>query len=435
MYDEVGKAADDNVYLGWSIIKNTLGQGSGAVLEGFAILPSTAGEFEKQGGDNFFYLCRDSNYYHRTNSGQTKSGLITVFIPADEGLEGFIDEYGASVIDNPTPEQKAFIHHKMGAREYLLGEREHYLKDGTPEALEKYREQCRLYPLNFKECFITTGGGAGFNEIILDKRISELKFDDKITIVGDFIWKDGMNDIPNVIFSENPRGRFILSKQLPEGQANKKFFRDGVWWPISRTTFMAGADPFGFSEVEGKRLSNGAICVVERHNRIIDPEENDIMGWTTPSVVCDYSFRAAEVEEYCEDVLKACVYYGAVCNPESNIPAVREYFKRKGFSGYLYYMREEDGKYKKTAGWHMKDASGDTGLGLAVDFIQLHGHRQKHLELLQQCKDLRGKKDLKNKDLLVAFMSALIGIDNDYRSDDFTGGSTYNIENFFRKKR
>jgi hypothetical protein len=414
LFDEIGKVVLENVYQGWSVIKNTLGRGSGAVIGGFALMPSTAGEFEKEGGENFFNLLKESNYYERNNNGQTRSGLVAFFMPAYEGLEGFIDKHGRSVVETPTPEQAKFIHRKIGAREFLLNEREHYLKLGTPEALKKYREQQRLYPLCLKECFVSDGESIGFNTIILEKRISELRFMEKITATGNFVWAEGKDSY--VRWVDDPNGKWVVSKLLTDGRSNQRYYRDGMWWPTNKRFAMTCGDPFSFNETEGTRMSKGAILTVERWNSTLDPLSKSILDWETPRIICEYAYRESDTILFAEDCLLQSIYYGGMMNPESNNPLIREHFKRRGYGGYLHYMKNDQGQYNNTPGYHLKNQS-DKLLGLIADFIERHGHKCNHINVLKQCLDLRGKKDITNKDLVAALGGVFLGIDDDYRPE------------------
>jgi len=416
--EEPGKTKLDNIYFSWDKIKNTLAQGDGAEIVGFALYPSTAGEMEKDGGENYFYMCRDSNYYERVPSGSTKTGMVLIFIPGDEGLEGYIDEYGMSVTDTPTEEQAAFIKRKIGAREHILGGRLHYLQRMTPEGNEKYLEHCRLYPLSIKDCFATSGGGIGFNEIILDKRMGELRFDQTATRRGNFDWEDGVF-LGKVIWNDDPNGRWTVSKLLPDDKTNLRFWDEarGSWMPVNPGSHMHCSDPFNFDETEGSRQSmGGGICIERRKH--IQGDSVPIQKWLTPDVVCTYSFRHADTTLFCEDMLMQTLYYGGRHNPESNNEMVRKYFKKHKCNGFLYYYKDEDGKFNKTAGYSLNTDMQTKILGSSVDFIERHGHRCNHLELLDQCKNLRGRKDITNKDLVAVFGGATHAIQEDYRVEE-----------------
>ena len=55
------------------------------------------------------------------------------FLLTDDGLQGFIDEYGMSIIGTPTKAQALYTGHKIGAREYLLNRRKGYIDAGDQE--------------------------------------------------------------------------------------------------------------------------------------------------------------------------------------------------------------------------------------------------------------------------------------------------------------
>ena len=409
--EEPGKNVKNDVYQDWDKIKQTLAQGDGSEIVGFSLYPSTVGEMEKGGGENYFYLCRDSNYYERLNSGQTKTGMVLIFIPADEGLEGYIDEYGESILDTPTPEQAKFSKKKVGSTEYLRGQREHYLQLGTPEAIEKYREHMRLYPLTLKECFTFMGGNAGFNELILDKRIAELRFDTDVSRRGNFYWTNGFKS--KVDFRDDPHGRWVVSKLLPEGKNNPWYTKDKLFYPLHPRGAMHCADPFNFDETEHARQSKGGGLCIERK----DPteKETDLKKTKTPDLVCHYSYRHPDTTKFCEDMLMQWMYYGGKMNPEVNNEMVRKYFIQHGFRHALYFYKEEDGTYRKTAGYNLTGEMGNKILGTAVDFVELYGFRCNHIEVLNQCKELRGRKDITNKDLVAVLGGATHAIDNDFR--------------------
>ena len=101
LVDEGGKFPTDvPIQRYWSIVRKTLEKGSRKV--GFAELPSTVNKM-KDGGAGYKTLWNESNQLlHKT----TPSGLYRYFKPAYDGYEGFIDEYGMSIIDTPTKDQK-----------------------------------------------------------------------------------------------------------------------------------------------------------------------------------------------------------------------------------------------------------------------------------------------------------------------------------------
>jgi len=118
-----------------------------------------------------------SNFYKRISSlGQTYEGLARIFMPAYLGLEGYIDRFGMSVVDTPTERQKqlspysVFAMSNKGARQMLQEQRDAYLADGSPQALEAYRSLRRKSPFNWAECWLGSSGDVGWNIEILDQR-------------------------------------------------------------------------------------------------------------------------------------------------------------------------------------------------------------------------------------------------------------------------
>ena len=184
--DEVGKLKKGlSCWDRHTVVKECLVMGGDII--GFTIKTSTVGEMEKGGGKAFKHQCMMSNYYERTPNGQTRSGLAILFIPADDGLQGFIDPYGMSVIYTPNKMQSEFIGRKIGAREYLLNRRKGFIDVGDQDGLS---EEIRLYPMRFAECFRTASKSSGFNMNKLESYIDNLSFARQAIITGNFVWKE-----------------------------------------------------------------------------------------------------------------------------------------------------------------------------------------------------------------------------------------------------
>ena len=99
VHDESGKwERPDNILNNWRVTKTCLRLGSRIV--GKCMMGSTSNALDK-GGDNFKKLYNSSNVTQRNRNGQTKSGLYSLFIPMEWNYEGFIDQYGLPVFDNP----------------------------------------------------------------------------------------------------------------------------------------------------------------------------------------------------------------------------------------------------------------------------------------------------------------------------------------------
>ncbi len=158
-----------NVHERWNVNKLAHSLGGGTKIIGYSEHPSTVEEMD-DGGMAFYALARQSHFYRRIpEKGQTYSGLGRMFFPAYDGMEGFIDRFGMSVINKPTERQIALSPHakfarmKKGAKEVLMAERDTLLKDGTPQAMEQYRSIRRKQPIDYAECWMGTAGNLGFD--------------------------------------------------------------------------------------------------------------------------------------------------------------------------------------------------------------------------------------------------------------------------------
>jgi len=159
----------------FAIISKTLVKGVKRV--GFVEMPSTVNKMSK-GGSEFKLLWENADVDKRT---PTINRLVRYFSPSFDGYEGFIDQYGFSVINSPTPEQKKYLVDKwvvtdengvtiseiseedieLGAKAYILKRRE----GRTGDDLE---EEIRMNPCNEVEAFMSANADCIFNVVKLN---------------------------------------------------------------------------------------------------------------------------------------------------------------------------------------------------------------------------------------------------------------------------
>jgi hypothetical protein len=448
--DEVGKTLLEDVNARWDVQKKCLAQGNGVFIHGLAINTSTVGEMSEAGGKAFYRLCSHSHYEKRNKIGQTQSGLFNMFIPAHDGLEGFIDMFGESIIEDPNENEKhnwalpiRDSNSKLiGAKRYLNEVIEEILLREDEESIKEYEEEVRLHPTSFSQCFITAGSGSGLNMKKIVKRMKELMFDKTITKRGNFQWENGEPDT-RVIWHDDPvNGRWIISMQLSDNESNQRISEiiqdvDGkdkkVFRPLKPYIFTAGADPFLFRKTEGKRLSNGGGSVFMERDETVDPPGKPIHEWKTYRTVCTYSNRPFDPDSYAEDMLMMCVYYGAMMFPEINIPLVWNYFVRRDYDGYLKYSRDLSGVWKKTPGFYNKGAFPQKIMQLHQDYIENFVDLERHIEVLEQAKSIKGVEALTDYDLFVAVGASYIGAETSYASlfEGILQDDTSDISDFF----
>lgn len=423
--DEVGKLKKGlSCWDRHTVVKECLVMGGDII--GFTIKTSTVGEMEKGGGRAFKHQCSMSNYYERTPNGQTRSGLAVLFIPADDGLQGFIDPYGISIVGTPNDMQAEFIGRKIGAHEYLLNRRKGFIDAEDQDGLS---EEVRLYPLRFAECFRTSTKTSGFNMNKLENYIDDLAFSKQNIITGNFVWKDNLRD-GEVIFVENPQGKFKLSHQLNKEEANKKFWSDDemLWKPGNASWGVAGGDPFKFNKTEGNRKSKGGGAVI-RKAKIKDGDFS-----MKRKFVCIYAQRTFDKNIYGEDMLMMCIYYGVPMFPEIDYPFLWDYFEQRGYAGFLLYKIDP-----RT--FRVNNTPGDTANKVKQDifteymtWIENEADEETHIEILEECRDIDGPEDMTNYDLFTAGGYALLGTRGIFDEVQALNEKEYTLDSYFRKK-
>jgi hypothetical protein len=420
--DEAGKTKDIDSYLRHRQLKPCISQGNGANIVGFLTYPSTVGEMEGAGGKNFFRICQESKFEKRDLSGQTMSGLLVLYMPAYEGLEGFIGEYGESIIDEPTPEQAAFIGKDYGAKAHLESKRQQLLANND---MDGYNEEVRLFPTSYMECFRTTDGDVGFNTKKVNERIEELAHIKPEVRRGNFKWTNDEKDT-FVYWEDDPKGRFYLSKILDESQTNRNYslYIDGRYHKFpQQTKFVASADPFKFEKTEHSRMSKGGGLVFWDYDEEID-RGKPLEYWRSYKFVCSYLDRPPKREDYCEDMLMMCIYFGAMMNPEIDVDAIWRHFEERGYGGYLWYEIDAATNIKrKTPGFNSRTNKKQRIFDLNRDYIELHAQRCDHEDILDQWKNITSIEEMTDYDLIPCTGGCLmaakgVGITNQFKKKE-----------------
>ena len=451
LVDEQGKKlnATADIFERWHVNKFTMSTGMGInILKGAYVKnPSTCEDLES-GAVPYYKLCSMSNFYHRIPiKGQTTEGFARIFLPAYLRMEGYIDRFGKSVVTTPTERQirlspySIFAVSKKGAKETMQAERDALLATNTPESLELYRSIRRKSPFEWAECWLGSAGNVGYNLEIVDQRLIEIN---KMKSLGKPPYKTGYfyreNTDPNgKVLWENSQEitKFNMSMDLPMVMTNQ---REGIevwdglsqksvmsWRPRNGQRFTCGIDPFrnlnanqakakaktGFS-LSNSRQSNGGIAILWEYDEHIDKGKGK-KDWDSFRCILSYNYRPMTQEEYFEDVIMACQYYGAMMYPEQNVEAFIAYVYKRGYGGYFLFDLGLDGRPKPLPGrWTGTEAQQDM-IREYKDYIELRGHKENHDDLLLEIKQFRGTEDFTRLDLKTAFGYALLGSKTRYR--------------------
>jgi len=412
LVDETGKTVENEPFERHQQLKECMSQGAGIKIGGFMGYPSTVGEMKGIGGSGYFRICQNSKFEKRDIAGQTNTGLMLIYMSAYEGLEGFVDEYGYSVIEKPTPRQEAFIGKNFGSKEFIKNKRQHYLDIND---FDGYNEFVRLFPVEYLECFRTEDGDIGFNTKILNERLDELALIEHEFIRVGYFEFEGEKYNSKVKWIDNPKGRFKISQKLHDTQSNQYTigFVNGEMQRFPKNPrHTLSCDPFKQEKVRSGRMSDGGIAVFYDYDQEVD-EGVDVHNWKSHRFVLTYRYRHLKTAAFYDDVIMAAQYFNALVYPEINVADIIRHFEEAGFAGYFKYDIDRiTGKYKATPGFITQGKEKQNLFNSQRDYIEVHGHRERHSDYLFECKEIQSMEELTDFDLFTATGGCLLGTRN-----------------------
>jgi hypothetical protein len=396
-------------------------------IHGWAYHPSTVADMKTGGGEPFYKLCKRSDFFKRNKiTGRTESGLALIFFPSWYCWEGFVDEYGQSVHDEPTEQQAKFIKSRLGSKAWIKETAADLFKKQDKSDYHKFVEQ---FPMSLSECFIITGGDI-FDMKTVYKRLEELR-DRRENIIGRFEWAD--TNKTNVIFIPDDKGLWHVSETLKENESNKFMVRDmyipkkmkseQTRFPMFPDKYTMGIDPVKFNnltkkdQVFGKRkMSNPAIIIYKERDKLHDTDP-DINSWVGNKFIASYIGSQDEFMIFNEEMIKAAHYYGATVFPEINHESAWVHFIDNCYSGYLGHLIDPlTGRKKDKPGVFVDVGTKQEIFNLMKRHIEIHGHRETDIRLLEDISRIHSLEDMTDNDLFAAAGVSLIGSQSRYSS-------------------
>ena len=422
--DEEGKTTSVNVLDRWNTIKYCLS--TGQVIKGFSLHPSTVEEMDSSGGKEFKSLLDQSDFYVRKADGQTVSGLGMCFFSACDGLEGYIDSYGYSVSYEVTDWQKEEGFEEC-AFNALKNERDmlmlKYEETGDPSYLESYRALQRKYPLYYMDSFIGEAGEL-LPSVYIDRAILRCETAPltERPIKYNLKWA---NNIPYsyVELEEHPEGKWLISI-LPEDYERNQVMSEvafnvikGEYYerrkPSIQSNFVVGCDPIKYHSAvkarNAKSKGSKASIVVDMMKLPTDVSSNP-KEWQGYRTACTYINMPMFFSDFVDDLLKTAWLYSAYINLESNVGgATLKDIEDSNNDGFLLYDVNKKGIEKDNAGTHTSLQSKSDGIIALSDYLKMRYDSEQHLDLLQQCKQMKELEDMTKLDLIAAKLMALDG--------------------------
>ena len=305
---------------GWRVRKTCLRLGSRII--GKCMMGSTSNALDK-GGENYKKLYYDSDVKKRNANGQTKSGLYSLFIPMDYNYEGYIDEFGHAVLEDPEKAVKSAQEGELitdGVITNWKNEVDSLKSD--PDALN---EHYRQFPRTESHAFRDETKSSLFNLTKIYQQIdyNDGLIQDRVLTRGYFHWKNGEKDT-EVIWTPDKNGRFLVSWIPDMATRNNYITKNGKKYPGNEHIGAFGCDPY---DISGATFggSNGSLHGLTKYNMANAPSNQFFL---------EYIARPQTAEIFFEEVLMACVFYGMPILAENNKARLLYHFKNRGYRGF-----------------------------------------------------------------------------------------------------
>lgn len=321
--DEAAKLEKpNNILNGWRVRKTCLRLGSKII--GKCMMGSTSNALSK-GGDNYKKMYYDSDPSKRSANGQTKSGLYSLFIPMEWNFEGYIDQYGFPVFEDPKTPVIGIDGEKIEIGVITYWNNEVASLKSDSDALNEFYRQ---FPRTESHAFRDESKQSLFNLTKIYQQIdhNEGLIKEQFLTRGNFHWKDGIKD-SEVVWSPEKNGRFLVSWLPPTHLRNRKETnRLGKFIPGNSHLGAFGCDPYDISGVVYGAGSNGSLHGKTKFHMDKDAPTNQFF--------LEYVTRTQTAEIFFEDVLMACVFYGMPILIENNKQRLLVHFKERGYRQY-----------------------------------------------------------------------------------------------------
>lgn len=305
----------------------------GGRIIGKMLMGSTVNELEA-GGEGFMNIWEQSDYTEKTENGRTGSGLWRYFVPSYDGMEGFVDEYGQSVIDTPETPVMGIDGRmiKKGAKQWIEAELKSKKERGDMVAYYEFKRQ---FPITERDMFITPADEKSAWDI--DKIHQQIEHNDICVIentlhCGYFEWENGERDSKVVWKSlpyEDQRVKHRFAWFPPIEDRNKFIIKGGKKAPANEHMGLFTLDPYAaVNTVDSKRQSKAASHAFKKFDMMSEKRLSDVF-------IGEYWNRLKDPLLVYDDMIKQCVYFGWALLPERNVKNCNDYFRNRDYHNYL----------------------------------------------------------------------------------------------------
>jgi len=304
----------------------------GSRIIGKMLIGSTVNELDK-GGAGFLELWKRSDFTEQTNNKRTLTGLFRYYVPAYDGLEGFIDEYGQSVIDTPATPVMGIDGNLItkGAKQWIEDELSARKKAGDSIGYYEFKRQ---FPCREEDMFVTPADEKtcwNLDKIYTQIEHNDIHFIEKTLHCGYFSWVGGQRDTTvmwNSLKYDDPRVTHRFAWMPKPEDTNKFTLKNGRKAPANTHIGLFTLDPYKAVNTTSKRQSKAASHGFKKFDMLAEKKLSDVF-------ISEYWNRRSDPLLVYEDMILCCVYFGWQLLPERNVTNCNDLFRARGYSEYL----------------------------------------------------------------------------------------------------
>ena len=280
------------------------------------------------GGEEFKKVWYDSNIDKRDSEGWTKSGLYSFFTPIQYNYNGYIDEYGFPIIEDP---EEPMLNNlgKYISKGYLSvhESKVEKLKDDIHKLLQHYHQN----PMTEEQMFTDVSGNSLIDLIKANEQIRYIESSESTKpIIGEFVWSDPNPDRTDltVEFIPSPQGSFRVYWMPPPELRNNHVRKNGKVYPANTNLISLATDPHKVDKTVDNRASNTAVQGMTLPNM----NEKVPEGFTVAFI---YNNREKTVAETVDKVIRVTLFYSAENLVENNVDNVIKEFYNRGLTQFV----------------------------------------------------------------------------------------------------
>ena len=263
---------------------------------------------------------------------RTINGLTPLFMPAYRAH--LVDEYGRCRIEDSIKS--------------ILAK--------APSDPVSRRKYFRAWPMNEDDMFAAGAKETTFNLENLDaaKANNRRQFEETGKYYWrqvDLVWDDPDTRMKVKTVDNAVNGRFkVIMQALPPNlnEVFQKGFHTSILGtfpklsPGNATEFAIGCDPYDSETVRDLgAASRGAAYCFWKPDLLHEAERLDGLGnekpgyWPSDSFIVEYVNRPPRTQDFYEDMIKLCHFFGSPFLPERNKPGVIAHFEKRGYGDFL----------------------------------------------------------------------------------------------------